>query len=269
MTLETLLEKAPGRYGIYAKELESGAVLAYHEDEIFPSASTIKVPIMAEVYRRVEEERASLDEPILMRQEDQVGGSGVLQDLAPGTALSVRNLTILMITVSDNTATNLLIDYLGINAINQMIQRIGMKDTKLVRRLQRLPAERSQDYNHTTARDLSLVMEKLAEGQLVSQVASEQMVAILRRCQGPISLIDQTRAGRYVGEPGSISVAHKTGSLEQARHDTGIVYQSSGRVYVATILSEGAPFDQLAKTMGQLARNLPRWLRSIPLTHAK
>ena len=266
MTLETLLQKAPGRYGIYAKDLETGAVLAYHEHEVFPSASTIKVPVMAEVYRRVEEDHASLDDRVVMRLEDQVGGSGVLQDLTPGTEFSVRDLTTLMITVSDNTATNLLIDYLGLNAINQMIQRLGMNNTELVRRLQRLPADRPETYNHTTAFDLSLIMEKLARGQCVSYAASEHMVATLRRCQGPVSIVDGTRLGRYVGEPGAITVAHKTGSLDQARHDTGIVYRGGGRVYVATILSEGAPFDQLAKTMAQLARYLPRWLRSLPLT---
>ncbi|MCL5064724.1 MAG: class A beta-lactamase-related serine hydrolase [Firmicutes bacterium] len=265
MTLETLLEKAPGRYGIYAKELESGAILAYHPHDIFPSASTIKVPIMAEVYRRVEEEHACLDDLVVMHREDQVGGSGVLQDLTSGSKFCIRDLTTLMITVSDNTATNLLIDYLGLDAINQMIVRLGMKNTELVRRLQRLPADRPDTYNHTTAFDLTLVMEKLACGQCVSELASQHMVELLRRCQGPVSIIDKTRSGHYIGEPGAITVAHKTGSLDQARHDTGIVYRSDGRVYVATILSDGAPFDQLAKVMEQLARYLPRWLRSVPL----
>lgn len=266
MLAESLIAKLPGRYAIYAKDLESDAVLAYHEHDIFPSASTIKVPIMAEVYRRVEDEHASLDDMLIMRREDQVGGSGVLQDLSQGASFSIRDLTTLMITVSDNTATNLLIDYLGLGKINQMIQRLGMKNTELVRRLQRIPAERPDTFNHTTAYDLSLVMEKLARGQCVSQLASEHMVNILSRCQGPISLIDKTRSGRYVGQPRSVAVAHKTGSLDQARHDTGIVYREGGRVYVATVLSEGAPFDQLTKAMSQIARNLPRWLSSNYLT---
>lgn len=266
MTLETLLARAPGRYAIYAKDLDSGALLTFHEHEVFPSASTIKVPIMAEVYRRVEEESASLDHLIVMRPEDQVGGSGVLQDLTPGTSYSLRDLTILMMTVSDNTATNLLIDYLGLDAINQMIQSLGMKHTELVRRLQRMPAIRTNTVNHTTAFDLSQAMERLARGQCVSQAASERMVALMTRCQGPISLVDHHWSSRYVGEPEAITVAHKTGSLDQARHDTGIVYRSGGRAYVATVLSEGAPFDQLSRTMTQLARHLPGWLRSVQVT---
>ncbi len=261
MNIEEWLKKFPGRYGIYAKDLTTNAVVAHHERESFPSASTIKVPIMAEVYRRFEEEHASLDHMLPMCQEDQVGGSGVLQDLAPGTSLTVRNLTTLMITVSDNTATNLLIDYLGLDAINQMIKRLEMQDTELVRRLQRLPAQRSDAVNRTTAYDLSLLMDKLARGQCVSEVASEHMVATLSRCQGMIGIAPSAHPSRFVGQKPAVTVAHKTGSLEQACHDAGIVYFLGGRTYVATILSQGAPYDQLARTVKQIGRNFPRWLR--------
>ncbi len=262
MTLDTLLAKAPGRFGVYVQDLDSGGVLAHNPDQIFPSASTIKVPIMAELYRRVEHDRVSLDDRLVMRQEDQVGGSGVLQDLTAGNTFCLRDLMTLMITVSDNTATNLLIDYLGPDPINQMIRHLGMKNTQLVRRLQRMPTDQPDTYNHTTAFDLSLLMQKLAQGAVVSQLASEHMVRLLGRCQGPVSIVDRVQGGRHLGEPGPVTVAHKTGSLDQARHDTGIVYRSGRGAYVATILSQGAPFDQLEKTMGQLARYLPGWLQN-------
>lgn len=253
-----ILDQAPGRYGLYAKNLHTGAVVAYHEKEIFPSASLIKVPIMVEVFRRFEEANQSLDELLPMRAEDQVGGSGVLKDLTPGTRYCIRDLTTLMITVSDNTATNLLIDFLGVDSVNLTLARLGLRDTELVRKLQRVPAERST-FNRTTAWDMATLMERLATGTAIAQAASERMIALLTRCQGPISIGPAPLEPAWPGQPPRIVIAHKTGSLTDARHDAGIVYLPR-QAYVAAILSQGAPGAKLAGTLAKVGRMLPRWL---------
>ena len=260
MTLAAMLDRAPGRYSVFAKNLRTGKTVAYRETDVLPSASLIKVPIMIEIFRRVEEEHLSLDRRLLMRAEDQVGGSGVLSDLTAGTRYRLRDLTTLMITVSDNTATNLLIDYLGTDSVNATLAHLGCHSTRLIRRLERVPSERN-GVNQTTSYDMSRLMELIAGGQAVSEAASLRMLRLLERCQGPLAIAPPLPPPPALpGEPPARRVAHKTGGLSDARHDSGIVY--AGRlVYVATLMSHGAPERQLAETLARLSRLLPRLLR--------
>lgn len=249
----------PGIYGVFAKNLDTGKVFTFNDTKVFPSASTIKVPILIELYRRVEEEHLSLDHLLVMRREDQVGGSGVLKDLSPNTEYSLRDLATLMITVSDNTATNLLIDFLTIEAVNITLRRLDVTHTELVRRLQRVPAEPLDTVNHTTAQDMGLLMEKLATGTAISLAASEQMVSLLKRCQGPISITKLTAESSWVGDS-PIVIAHKTGSLAQASHDVGIVYSPHLR-YVAALLSQGRPYLSLLANIQRIGAKLSVALR--------
>lgn len=260
MDIEAFFAPFPGRYGFFAKNLDTGKTVAWQADQSFPAASTIKVPIMVEAYRRLEAEELSFDRRIVLRPEDQVGGSGILQDLQPGAEFTLRDLITLMITVSDNTATNLVIAELGISAINRTIADLGMANTRLVRQLQRLPVDRTPETNRTTAHDLSLLMEKLAAGQVVSQAASIRMVETLKRCQGPVGIAPPGASPRWIGQCPPIMVAHKTGALETARHDTGIVYQAAGPTYVATILAADAPHDDLGASISEVARRIPGWI---------
>ena len=258
MELRQWISKLPGRYGVFAKNLMNHKTFGYNEIDIFPSASIIKVPILIELYRRVEEEHLSLDHLVLMTKEDQVGGSGVLKDLTPATEYSLRDLATLMITVSDNTATNLLIDYLGVDPVNTTIRRLGAQNTELVRKLQRVPPHPIQ-INHTCAYDMGLLMEKLANGTAISMAISEQMINLLFRCQGPVSIAKASADPSFVGKH-DVMVAHKTGSLSDACHDVGIVY-SPVRNYVAAILSAGAPYQVLLINTRRIGSHLTAVLR--------
>lgn len=259
MTLESLAAKLPGEYAVFAKNLQTGQVMALSEHQVFPSASLIKVPIMAEVFRRVEEEHLSLDDTLVMRSEDQVSGSGVLKDLTPGIRLSLRDLTTLMITVSDNTATNLLIDFVGVDSVNHLMRRLGLTHTALERRLQRIPVERPR-INRTTAYDMSRLMELMARGEVISHDVSSRMVNLLHRCQAPQVLASESPEPAYVGTEPPIRVAHKTGSLSDARHDSGIVYFPRGAL-VVTIMSQGASEMLLHKSIARIGRTLFSQLR--------
>ncbi len=254
MTLSSELARIPGHVGLYAKNLDTQKIIAWHESEVFASASLIKVPILAELFRRVEEEGLNLDETLTLHQEDQVPGSGVLKDLTTGTRYPLRDLATLMITVSDNTATNLLIDYLGIEPVNALIRRLGLLHTALERRLERVPVQRRL-LNRTTAYDMTRLMELIAQGQVIAVAASSRMVDLLARCQAPQALAPFAREAPYIGSLPPIRVAHKTGSLAQARHDSGIIYTQKG-VLVATIMTEGAPESVLQKHLYRIGRAL-------------
>lgn len=260
MRLDTLIARLPGTYTVYAKNLSSGKVIAHDERAVLPSASLIKVPILAELYRRAEEEGLRLDETLTMRQEDQVPGSGVLQDLTPGTPYLLRDLATLMITVSDNTATNLLIDFLGIDAVNAVIRRLGLMQTALERRLERVPVERPR-LNRTTAYDMTRLMELIAQGHCVSLHVSRRMANVLERCQAPCSLAPGMPEPSLVGEQPKVRTAHKTGSLSDARHDSGLVYSPFG-VLAVTIMSHGAPESDLQKHIDRIGRLVYHDLRS-------
>lgn len=260
MKLEALLDRSPGIFGVYAKDLRSRRFFAHRAEEPFPAASTIKIPILIELYRRVEDEHLDLDARITMRDEDRVEGSGVLLDLTPGLSLCLRDLATLMISVSDNTATNLLIDYLGIDAVNRTGRDLGMRQTRLLRRLERVPPVLAGGRNVTTPRDLSRVMELLARGLCITSAASTRMVQVLKRCQGPLAIAPPVRPPRFVGDAPRPLVAHKTGSLSDACHDTGIVWLGDD-AYVATIMSRGAPYDRLAPFAARIGRELARTLK--------
>lgn len=260
MNLTSLLDDAIGSYGVFAVNLRTQKTVTYHEKDIFPSASTIKIPIMIELYRRVEEENLSLDAMVTMRDEDKVDGSGVLFDLTPGQAYSLRDLNTLMITVSDNTATNLLIDFLGVEAINNTMRRLGVHDTELVRRLQRVPTERSS-VNRATAYDLAQLVTRMAHGEVISLAVSHRMIEVMKRCQGAVSITTLVPQQSFTGQPPTVTVAHKTGSLSDACHDVGLVYMSDGLSYAAALMSQGAPYAKLAPTLRRIGRALPGLLR--------
>ncbi len=258
MQLQELIGTLVGRYGIYAKNLTTQKTFIFHGDEIFPSASVIKVPILIELYRQVEESHLSLDHVLVMRQEDQVGGSGVLKDLTPSTEYCLRDLATLMVTVSDNTATNLLIDHLGVDKINATLRHLGAEKTELVRKLQRVPAETHSRINHTCAYDMALLMDKLATGTAISLAVSEEMVSLLSRCQGPVSIAKTPSDSPFIGK-NDVIIAHKIGSLSNACHDVGIVYSPQIN-YVAAILSEGAPYSTLLTNTKRIGSHLARAL---------
>lgn len=260
MSLQARIQTFPGQVSFYAKNLNTGKTVGWHEHEVMPSASLIKVPILAELFRRVEEESLSLDDTVTVRLEDQVPGSGVLKDLTPNTRYALRDVATLMITVSDNTATNLLIDYLGVPAVNTLIRRLGLLHTVLERRLERLPVERSQ-VNRTSSADMTRLMELIAEGQVVSVDVCRRLVDVLMRCQAPQSLAPTPKnTTTWVGQTPSTQVAHKTGSLDQARHDSGIIYHAN-QVMVATIMSQGAPEATLQNHIDRIGLELFRQLK--------
>jgi beta-lactamase class A len=205
-----------GRMGVAAIDLRSGEVIAVNADERFPTASTIKTAVMIEAWQEVADGRLSLDTTLSLDAGKAVGGSGVLNGLHDGLMLTVADLIHLMIVLSDNTATNMLIERLGTASVNARLDAYGLRDTRLFRPTFRdghadvLPElEREYGLGMTTPREMARLMSIIAEGKAVDRRASEAMLATLRRQQ------DRAMIPRLIPTDDRIKIGNKTGTDEE------------------------------------------------------
>jgi beta-lactamase class A len=217
-----------GDLGIAAKNLATGEEVMIDADRAFPTASTFKIPVMIEVFRQAHLGLLQLDDRLTLQANDLVKGSGVLRALSPGCALTIRDLVTLMIIVSDNTATNMLIYRVGgVEPVNQLMRGLGL-DSILIRH--RIDFSLIGDDNLALAeaapRDLMRLCELIARDELISAEASRAMLAILRQQhylnQFP-RYLNYNPYGPELNEPQQIWIANKTGSLPGMRADSGIV----------------------------------------------
>jgi beta-lactamase class A len=226
-----------GVIGIWVHDLGRRHTYGLRAEEHFAPASTIKLFVLRELFRQVDAGQASLSEEVVVRRRDVVPGSGVLRDLGPDLRLSLGDAAMLMVTVSDNVAANLLIDRLGTRAINRGTQAAGFADTRLGGKLfgrHRL--------SRTTPRDVGTLMLQIARRQAVSRTASAAMLGMLRREQSHDIVgrrLPHEPADRGDG-PGRLKVASKSGSLAGVRHDVAYVEGRAARYVVALMSRECA-----------------------------
>jgi beta-lactamase class A len=205
-----------GRMGVAAIDLRTGETLAVNADDRFPTASTIKTAVMIEAWQRVADGRLSMDTVALLKEADKVGGSGVLRGLHEGLGVTIADLIHLMIVLSDNTATNMLIERLGTSSINARLDTYGLRETRLFRPTFRdgkpdvLPdLERQYGFGMTTPREMAKLMALIASGKAVDRKSSDAMLATLRRQQ------DRAMIPRGIPEDGNVQVGNKTGTDEE------------------------------------------------------
>lgn len=204
-----------GNLACHLVRLESGEEASWRGDVVRPAASVVKVPILVELLARAESRDLSLDERVQLRAADKVGGAGVLFELHDGLDLTLRDLGILMIVVSDNTASNMLIDRLGMDRINERIHAIGLPDTVVGRKFM-IDPNALHAKNFTSARDMARMMARLHRGELLGPKATQEALDILKR--------QQYREKIPLLLPVGTEVAHKTGEISHTRHDVAIVY---------------------------------------------
>lgn len=216
--LSAIVREFKGVMGIAALDLVGGREIAINAEARFPTASTIKTAVMIEAYHQAAEGRLRLDEEVVLRPEDKVGGSGVLNRLHDGARLTVRDLVHLMIVLSDNTATNLLVAKLGTARIDERLRRYGLRETHLFRPTFRdgqadlLPElEREFGLGMTTPREMASLMAKIAGGDAVSGEASAEMLDTLRRQQ------DRAMIPRLLPRREGLLVGNKTGTDAEKR----------------------------------------------------
>lgn len=224
-------------------DLATGAELLIHPDATFHAASTMKVPVLMEVFRQAEAKRLSLDDRIAVKIDfaSIVDGSPFrlkVEDDSEATLyrrigerLTVRELARLMITESSNVATNLLVEKVTAAKTAELMDQLGARDVRVLRGVEDTPAYRRGLNNTTTARGLMLILTRLAERQVVSPAASDAMIAILRA--------QKFNEGIPAGMPAGVAVAHKTGWLTGIYHDAGIVEPPGNKPYVLVVLTRG------------------------------
>lgn len=215
--IKALLAPLPGHIAVYAEDTATGETFAHHADDPIEAASVIKLPIMAEAFRQFATGEQNPATPVTIRPEDKLPSCGALTYLRDGTTVTLLDLVTLMIILSDNTATNLLIDRLGIDRINAMIASLHLTGTRLNRKLFMPELARQGVKNYVTARDMAMLLKGLMEGRIVSERASADMLNILRgqRLNGkmPFFLHDK-----------GIACAHKTGEDDGVTHDVGVIF---------------------------------------------
>jgi beta-lactamase class A len=221
-----------GTVSLYAKNLDTGAEYSLNADEPVRTASTIKVAVMIEAFARVADGRAKWTDELVLDKSVRYAGSGVLQDLTDGLRLSLRDAVTLMMTVSDNTATNMVLGYLTADAVNERMDSLGFKQTRIMRRVGgggesregKIESNKRFGLGRTTPRELATLLEKMERGELVSQSASKEMIELLKR--------EQTKEGIFRGL-WKFPSATKSGALDALRSNVGIIYHTRGRIALA------------------------------------
>jgi beta-lactamase class A len=252
--IQTAIQGFPGAVSLYAKNLDSGTSYELRADVPVPTASTIKLPIMVELFAEVEQGKLDWNQKLELTDRDKVSGSGVLTEFSGGDAFPIRDLMHLMIVVSDNTATNLILDRIGGNAVNQRMAQLGLKQTAVMRKIMQTKPEDFTDEGRkpgndrwgtgrSCPRDMVVLLEKLYRGQLVSKPASEEMITVLKRQR------DLQGVGRDMKDT---VIASKSGALDHLRSEAAIVYSQHGAVAMAITVNDIPVVDYGVDNPGNL-----------------
>lgn len=241
--LQAILQNVPGTFAVAFEDVATGEQLLINEKEMFHAASTMKTPVMIEVFRQQQRGRFSLDDSVLIKNEFRsiVDGSTYQLDLGDdsddsiynmvGQRSTIRYLVHQMITVSSNLATNLLMDLVDARSVTATMRTLGAAEIEVLRGVEDDKAYERGLNNRTNAYDLMVIMRSLAQGSAVDSASSLEMLKILLE-QHFSEIIPALL-------PADVRVAHKTGSITGVEHDSGIVLLPDGRRYVLVVLSKG------------------------------
>ena len=227
-----------GKVAVACLHLATREKFALNADNIMPTASLIKLPIMAEVYFQAHEGKVKLDEMLTLSKDEMVQGSGILTEhFSPGAQFSLRDAVRLMIVYSDNTATNMVLDKIGIKAVNERMAGLGLKETRINAKVFKgsttsVDPDRTKKYGlgSTTAKEMLTLLELLHKEELVSKDASKAMIEHLKKCD------DKEKFSRFL--PKGVTIAHKTGTVSSSRTDAGILYFKEGPVALVVLTNE-------------------------------
>jgi beta-lactamase class A len=259
--IQDLVDKTEGTWGIHLEDLDKNETWSLNENEPFFAASIIKVPIMAAVFSAYEHGMFTLSDTIVLKREDLVGGSGVLQHLTPGISLTVYDYMTLMIIQSDNTATNVLIDLVEVENIQKTMEEIGMKNSSFYNKLMTVPVK-TKGRNIITASDIATLLKKLTMGSIVSYYACEQMIDILKRQQFRDCLPDRfpEPSSDIIGANVEWELANKTGWVTGIRHDIGVLYIGQ-RTMNVVVLSKDVDDREAKQVIAQIGEYIYRYLK--------
>jgi beta-lactamase class A len=265
--LQRKVEKMTASYGgsvaLYAKDLKTGESVSLDADRPVQTASVIKLPLMLEAFEQVKEGKVKLSEPLLLTKDNQVEGSGVLEFMDPGLELTLKDAITLMMILSDNTATNMVIDAVGLKPTNDMLSSMGLKNTYFYKKVFKpaegpMPADQQRfGLGKTTAREMAAVMESIYRCDMGDRTLCLEMIAIMRSQQYRDML------PRYL-EPTDSSedlspIADKIGALDDVRNDVALVYTKAGPLVISIFTYNNedkswTPENRAEILIGRLAR---------------
>jgi beta-lactamase class A len=231
--LKVEISQFKGEAGIVIKDLENGWKFSYEKTKLFPSASLAKIPLMATCFWAADQGRIRLDRNIALKSSDKLTGSGVLKDMPAGTTFKVERLIGLMIYDSDNTATNILTNLLGIDYLNSTFRAFGLKNTGLSRKIADYHLRDKGIENYTTAEEMALLLDKIYHRRLGNKSVSDRCISMLKL----LRLND--RIPKYL--PPDLTIAHKTGLENGICHDAGIVFTRKGNFIIVVLTRHTNP----------------------------
>jgi len=225
-----------GKVYIYARNFDTGESYSYNGEERVRTASTIKIAIMIEAWARVTEGKVKWTDELVLTKAARYAGSGILPEMSDGLRLSLQDCVRLMMLLSDNTATNMVLDYLGTESVNERMKSLGFKSTRLMRRVGgggdtndgQIADNKRFGLGATTPREMVDILEKLERGQIISATASKEMIDLMKREQARFA----------IGRTSSDTVATKYGALDALRSCVGIVYAKQGRIAMAITVDD-------------------------------
>lgn len=222
---------------------DSSMAFEYRADERVPSASVIKLPIMLEAMEQVKAGTLDLDEIHILIDAEKTGGDGVLKTYSHRSRIAYRDLLRLMMVYSDNTATNIFINELGMDAINGRMRTVGLTKSRLNRLMMDTLAARQGRENYVTAREMNSLLTKIYQNKVATPALCSQMLTILKQNQDTLTI------PRLL--PKGIVVAHKTGELPYVRGDAGIVYTKDP--FLLSVFVEDVPTREAERIIGEIA----------------
>jgi len=251
-------QRLDGVLAVALKDLSNDHSFFLNADEVFPTASTIKIAILAELYRQAQQGRLKLTDTYTLQQSDLVGGSGIANALTPGTTkLTLRDVAALMISVSDNSMTNVLIDRVGLDSVNSLLDSLGLTHTRLRRKMMDVKAATEGRENVATPREISGLLEALYKQRVLNEQFTDDFFNLL-------SVHKESYMPRLL--PEDLRIANKPGELEGVRNDCGLVFNGS-RPYIICAMStyvrhEREAGDAIARISGETYRMFDRLSRS-------
>lgn len=218
----------PGSAGVVIQDLDNGWEFSAKRNEVFPSASLAKIPIMVSYLGASAEGKIDLDDRITVKVSERTPGSGVLKNNCTDVNLTIADLMKLMITESDNTAANVLIDHFGVDALNRYFKKMGLRYTNLSRKMMDFKMRSNGIENYTTAGEMADIVAGIYHNKFFNKNVSKKALEILK---------EQKMRDRIPRKlPKNVLVAHKTGLEKQICHDVGIVYTPRGNYLISVLV---------------------------------
>jgi beta-lactamase class A len=232
--LDRILAEADSRGGTVGASIfaPNGERFSRHGERKFRAASTIKIPVMIEIYRKIDRGEFSAEQVVALTAGDICPGSGILQDMHEGMELTIDDLISLMISISDNTATNMLIDLAGMDQVNATMRELGMTASELNRKMKGVPSPPGAPENWATPDDFARSIASILDGAAASAKSCERMITMLGRQD------NERRIARYLPKTETIRWGSKTGTIGDATNDVGFV-EADGRQLIMSFYGEG------------------------------